>query len=214
LRNKDLEVVMQEVIPGEEIYMFYTYFNKESEPLAVCGYDKLSQYPPDFGCGSLCKSMQRQTPIDLAIQVLKTIKYHGIAEPEFKRDLRNGEYKLLEINARTSTENRLPARCGVDIEYIAYLDTIGQYVEDSISPKNGILWIDEVGDLASCIIQLKEGRLGIREVFNSLRGKKEYAIFAWDDLMPFFISLLSLGFVILRYLARHVLFYAKSIVRK
>ena len=106
LRDKNLEVVIQEIIPGKEIYMFYTYFNKKSEPIAICGYDKLRQYPPDFGCGSLCKSAWRSVPIDSAIQVLKAIKYHGIAEPEFKRDPRDGKYKLLEINARTTTESR------------------------------------------------------------------------------------------------------------
>jgi predicted ATP-grasp superfamily ATP-dependent carboligase len=203
LRDKNLEVVIQEIIPGKEIYMFYTYFNKESEAIAVCGYDKLRQCPPDFGSGSLCKSAWRQVPIDSAIQVLKGIKYHGIAEPEFKRDPRDGEYKLLEINARTSSENRLPARCGVDVEYIAYLDTIGQHVEGPISPRNGMLWIDEIGDLLSCLMQLKDGTLKIREICKSLRGKKEYAVFAWDDPVPFFIHLFNFSCAVLKFLLSH-----------
>lgn len=48
LMRKNLKVVIQEIIPGNEIYMFYTYLNRKSEPLAVCGYDKIRQYPPRF----------------------------------------------------------------------------------------------------------------------------------------------------------------------
>lgn len=195
LRDKNLEVMIQEIIPGKEIYMFYTYFNKKSEPLAICGYDKLRQFPPDFGCGSLCRSAWRAVPVELGTQILRAINYHGIAEPEFKRDPRDGEYKLLEINARTSTQSRLPAGCGVDVEYIAYLDTTGHSIEASLSPNNGVLWVDDFLDLLSCLIQLKAGRLGIRKLFRSMNGRKIHSITAWDDQIPFLIypSILVLG---------------------
>jgi predicted ATP-grasp superfamily ATP-dependent carboligase len=64
LENKDLDVVIQDIIPGKELYSLSTYFNKEAEPLAVCGYDKLRQYPPDFGIGTLWKSSWREGPGD------------------------------------------------------------------------------------------------------------------------------------------------------
>lgn len=214
LRDKNMEVVIQEIIPGKEIYMFYTYFNRQSEPVAICGYDKLRQYPPDFGCGSLCKSAWRHIPIDSAIQVLKAIKYHGMAEPEFKRDPRDGQYKLIEINSRTTTESILPARCGVDVEYTAYLDAIGQDVEESFFPKNDILWVDEIGDLLSCLMQIREGRFGVREVFRSLKGKRVYATAAWDDPLPFFVSLFNFSSAALRYSLRHSISYIKSAVRR
>lgn len=213
LRGKNMDVVIQEIIPGNEIYMFYTYFNRQSEPVAICGYDKLRQYPPDFGSGSLCKSVWRHIPIDSAIQVLKTIKYHGMAEPEFKKDPRDNQYKLIEINSRTTTESILPARCGVNVEYTAYLDTIGRYVDEPFSPKNDILWVDEIGDLLSCLMQIRGGRFGVREVFRSLKGKRVYAIAAWDDPLPFFVSLLNFSSAGLRYSLRHLISYTKSPVR-
>jgi len=75
LSDEKLEVVIQEIVPGRDRYEFYAFFDKRSEPIAVCGYDKLRQYPPDFGSGSLCKSRWRQVPIDSAIKVLKGIGY-------------------------------------------------------------------------------------------------------------------------------------------
>lgn len=193
LRDEKLEVVLQEIVPGKDIYMFCAFFNNRSEPIAVCGYDKLRQYPPDFGSGSLCKSRWRQVPIDSAIRVLKGIGYQGMAAPEFKKDPRDGEYKLLEINARTVLQSSLPPRCGVDVEYIAYLDTIGQYGGGTTLPKEGILWMDEISDLLSCIMQLKAGRLRVREIVASLRGEKQYATFAWDDPIPFLVHLSNLS---------------------
>jgi len=193
LENKDLDVLIQEIIPGKELYSLSTYFNKESEPLAICGYDKLRQYPPDFGIGTLWKSSWREGPINSAMQLLWTIRYHGIAEPEFKKDPRDGKYKFLEINARSIFLNSLPAKCGVDIVYIAYLDTLGQYQKSPVTPQNGILWIYELYDVITCLKQIREGTLGIKEVVASLKGKKVYAIAAWEDPVPFIIALLNLA---------------------
>lgn len=198
LRDKNLDVMIQEIIPGKEIYMAYLYFNEKSEPLAVCGYDKLRQFAPDFGSGSFCRSIFRSTPIGLAIQLLTEIGYHGIAEPEFKKDPRDGKYKLLEINARTSTENSLSAACGLDIEYIAYLDVTGQEVKDLGSPRSGILWVDDFFDLFSCLVQLKQGRLGMKEIVRSLKAKKVHSVAAWDDLIPFLVHARNIGLGVLK----------------
>lgn len=194
LENKALDVMIQDIIPGNEIYMLYTYFNKKGEPLTICGYDKQRQYPSDFGSGSSCRSAWRSDPIDSAIRVLKDLKYHGMSEPEFKKDPRDGVYKLLEINARTTTQCGLPPACGVNTEYVAYLDTIGQYQGGADSPQNGIIWIDEIADALSCLGQMRRGTLGIKELTKSFRGKKVYATAAWDDPLPFLISLYSFIF--------------------
>lgn len=190
LKGKNLEVMLQDIVPGKDIYMAYMYLNQESELLAVCGYDKLRQNPPDFGSGSLCKTAWKPVPIDIATQVLTTIGYHGIAEPEFKLDPRDGTYKLLEINARTSSENRLAAECGADIEYTAYLDVTGRGIENLAPPRNGILWVDDFNDLLSCWKQLRQGKLGIREIYRSLKGAKIHSVAAWDDIVPFLMWLL------------------------
>jgi D-aspartate ligase len=192
LKNRNIEVIIQDLIPGNELYSFQTYFNNKSQPLAICGYDKLRQDPPDFGIGTLWKSVMRPEPITSAVQVLQAIKYYGIAEPEFKKDPRDGQYKFLEINARTVVPNALPAGCGVDISYIAYLDSVGQYTGDLVSPKGGILWIDEINDLRASIKQISMGTLKIKEAALSLKGKKVYATAAWDDPLPFFISLFNI----------------------
>lgn len=186
IKGKDLDLMLQDIIPGSEIYMLYTYFNKKVEPVAICGYDKQRQYPPDFGNGSSCRTRWRSEPIESAMKVLKGLKYRGMAEPEFKKDPRDGEYKFLEINARTTTQSILPAACGMNIEYLAYLDSIGEeYPADFGTHEEGSLWVDEIADLLSCLSHIRRGTLSTAEAIRSYRGKKVYATAAWDDPVPF-----------------------------
>ena len=91
---------LQEIIRGNTLYLFYGYFNRHSVPLGICGYDKVRQFSKDFGAGTLCRSMNRSQPIHAAVEYLQNIGYYGLAEPEFKLDPRDGQYKLIEINTR------------------------------------------------------------------------------------------------------------------
>jgi len=184
LSGKELEVMLQEIIPGEQIYMFNTYSNRSSAVATACGYDKVRQFPVDFGCGTLCRTAWRLLPGNSAIQLLEAIGYHGFAEAEFKKDPRDGEYKLLEINARTTLQNRLPAACGVDNEYLAYLEVTGQRIPESLSPTGEAVWVDDLLDSLSCLIQLKRGTLGIRDLFHSLKGRRVHSVADWDDPLP------------------------------
>jgi len=185
LSGKELEVMLQEIVPGEQIYMSYAYFNKRSAVVAACAYHKVRQFPVDFGCGTLCRTAWRPLPGNSAIQLLEAIGYHGLAEAEFKKDPRDDEYKLLEINARTTLQNRLPAACGVDNEYLAYLELTGQRIPESLAPTSEAVWVDDLRDFLSCLMQLKRGTLGVRDIFRSLKGRRIHAVADWDDPLPF-----------------------------
>ena len=184
LRDMNLEIMIQEIVPGNEIYDFYTYLNRESLPLAICGWDKLRQFPPDFGTGSLCKSIWRPNIVEPTIRMLQAIGYYGFANPELIKDPRDGIYKLLEINVRITLQNRLAAACGVDIEYTAYLDAIGHHVLNQFVSRSNILWVDDFLDLVSRLILLRRKEGGISRVIKSLKARKVHSVVAWDDPLP------------------------------
>jgi predicted ATP-grasp superfamily ATP-dependent carboligase len=194
LEREQLDAFIQEIIPGDEHYSLLTYFNRESIPYATCGWQKISQDPPLFGNSSvLCRSEWREEPINLALQALQKIKYYGIAEPEFKKDPRDNEYKFLEINSRISIPNALPAGCGADITYIAYLDTIGQYRDNPGLPQSGILWVDEINYPRVFTKQILKREKSILDIIKSLKGKKVYATADWKDPLPLIFSIIYLG---------------------
>ena len=206
--------MIQEIIRGKETYEFYTYFNKESEPLAICGWDKIRHYPPDFGSGSFCKSVWRSSAIERGILLLKAIGYYGFAAPELKKDPRDGKYKLIEINARTILQNRLPAACGVDIEYIAYLDATGRHIRDSVLPHNNVLWVDDFTDIVSCFMHLKRKEVTIGEIVKLLKDRKLHSVAAWDDPAPLIARTINLSLSALTLLFSNLLRLLRIIMVK
>jgi predicted ATP-grasp superfamily ATP-dependent carboligase len=193
LIDKNMEVMIQEIIPGRELYSFFTYLNKLSEPLAMCGWDKIRQYPLDFGCGTFCKSNWRPDAADNSLRLLRTIGYHGFAEVEVKRDPRDGEYKMIEINARTSLQNTLGGACGADIAYVAYLDAGGQAEEPSLSFRNSILWAEDFLDTVSFLKHVGRRDISIGEIIESLNPRKVRSVAAWDDPVPLFSWVVTLS---------------------
>jgi predicted ATP-grasp superfamily ATP-dependent carboligase len=210
------EVVVQEVIPGSDtnMYLVGAYFNHASEPLGIFTFRRIRQYPHVFGNGALCVSVWIPEIAELCTSFLKKIKYHGIIDAELKRDPRDNKFKYIEINSRTGWQNRLAARCGIDLPYIAYMDAIGGNVEKVVSQKVGVKWLYMFDDLRSSFESMSKGELSFIEWINSLRGEKEYAIFAWDDPLPFFVSLFNLSSAVLRYSLRHSISYVKSVLKR
>ena len=126
------------------------------------------------------------------MRVLENIGYYGIAEAELQRDPLDGKLKLIEINARTTTEARLSVRCGMNMEHIAYCDILGNRIEKNEFQIEGVKWINIISDLLATFSSsgyIRNGKLTLREWLNSLKGEREYAIFAWDDPAPFLVLL-------------------------
>lgn len=188
LNGAHQDYFLQEIIPGNMLYLFYAYFNRQSIPLGICGYDKVRQFPKDFGIGTICRSMNRSQPIQAGVKYLQDIGYHGLAEPEFKLDPRDGLYKLIEINPRSVTQTQLAAACGVHVEYLAYQDLIWGNIEPLRPATEGVLWIDEISELHYHLSRIRRGRFCFSE-FDSLIGDKILAGAAWDDPIPFIIAL-------------------------
>ena len=210
------EVVIQEVIIGSDInvYGLGSYLNHKSEPIGIFIYKKIRGYPKGFGTCCLVESVWEPEIVKLGMQFLQNINYHGISEVEFKKDLRDNKFKFIEMNPRAWWQNSLAARCGVDLPYMAYMDAMGKDVEKVISKKNGIKWLYMFNVLRSSFESISKGELSFIDGIKSLRGEKEYAIFAWDDPLPFFVSLFNLSSAVLRYSLRRSFSFVKSAVRR
>ena len=189
LNDAHQDYFLQEIIPGNTLYLFYSYFNRLSVPLGICGYDKIRQFPKDFGIGTIVRSVNRPQPIQAAIEYLQSIGYHGLAEPEFKLDPRDGQYKLIEINTRAVTMTLLAKACGVHVEYLAYLDLISGNVEPLGPAKEGIVWIDEINELHYQLSRIRRGHFALTDLRKMAKGEKAFSCAAWDDPVPLIIGL-------------------------
>jgi hypothetical protein len=87
-------------------------------------------------------------------------------------------------------QSSLPARCGMNIPYYAYLDSIGKKLDPSVEIKEHLKWAFIGEDFRSALKSYVQGDLSLLEWFKSYRGTIEFSIIASDDMKPFFYSLL------------------------
>ncbi len=186
------DIIVQKELIGTERYLVNMYFDRNSNLKAACCYQKLRIQPIDFGNASSCFTVWEAGAVNLAVQCLKSIGYTGFAEAEIQRDQSDGILKLVEINARSTTQTRLSARCGMNMEFMAYKEILGQRIAEIFPVKEKILWIEITRDFLAVFSPdgyLAQKRLTLHEIFCSLKGKKEYAFLAWDDPLPFIVLL-------------------------
>lgn len=195
VRRVGIDAMVQEIVPGSPTNHIFLdgYLDKNLNPKAFFVRQRLRMWPLDFGNSSLCISIPASEVTSLKetlFKYLKSIRYNGIFSAEWKKDSRDGIFKLLEINPRTSAWfNTLSLKCGVNIMLIAYLDAMEINTEYFENYKAGVKWIFLRDDLRSASKMLVNGDLSIREWIFSLLGERDYAIFAKDDLKPFLVSL-------------------------
>jgi predicted ATP-grasp superfamily ATP-dependent carboligase len=199
IKQFNLEVMIQEVVVGPDTnhYKICLYLNKDSEPLLLFTLKKMRNYPCYFGVGSAVESQWYPEVADLGLHFLKGIKYVGVGSIEFKKDIRDNQLKMIELNSRLWLQNSLAERCGMNFPYTQYLDLIEEKVEQQSDFNEGIKWIYIGSDFASFKGYHKDKRLSYINWFKSLRGKKTFAVFAWDDMKPFLHSI-EFGLVILK----------------
>jgi predicted ATP-grasp superfamily ATP-dependent carboligase len=191
--------MVQDIIPGRPglLFSFCSLF-KEGMPKAECIAQRRRQKPMDCGKGTtFAESVYIQELEEYGCIFLKEINYYGLSEVEFKKDPRDGNYKLLEMNARTWLWHSLAIRCGVDFPYLQYMDIIHGQVKPVLSFRENVKWVHFYTDFAISLNEIIHGRMRLGEYLHSLQGEKENGVFSKDDIMPFVMETLMLPYLYL-----------------
>jgi len=191
---KNQEVIIQEIIPGDASRMhgLNAYYDKTGKPNGIFMYRRIQEWPHDFGNGCLIESVKVPELEEIVTPFIKKIGYHGIVDAEFKKDPRDNKFKLIEINARCWMQVSLPARCGSNIPYIAYMDMLDKSIVGLKPYKEHVKWLFSIECIQSSLKSMLKGDFSFRKWVDSFKGEKEYAIFAYDDPLPFFVMLVDL----------------------
>ena len=113
--SAQIPVLVQEIIPGPESNLIYLVaYNAAIAAACFIHSTKLRQCPVDFGTGSLVISEVHPRAMELGIKLLQDFGYEGLVGVEFKKDERDGELKLVEINPRSSLLGEIAIGCGVE----------------------------------------------------------------------------------------------------
>lgn len=124
------QLMAQEYVPGTaaDHYFVDGFRDANGRLTGLFTRRRIRIHPPDFGNSSYCQSIpaaKLQTPIDSLDMLFSKLDYRGIFSAEFKRDARDGQFRILEVNTRAWTYVEFAARCGVNVCEMAYQDALG-----------------------------------------------------------------------------------------
>ncbi len=193
------EVMVQELVPGDGRQQFsYCAFFKEGQAIGSMVAQRRRQHPPEFGRAStFVETIDLPLLETLSKRFLKEIDYYGLVEMEYKLDPRDGQYKLLDVNARTWGYHTLGPRAGVDFPYLLFADQVGEPVETSRA-KIGVKWIRLVTDISTGVVEILHGDLNWRVYLKSLRGIQVESVFSREDPLPALVELTLVPYLAVR----------------
>jgi len=196
-------LMIQELIPGGgESQFSFAAACEEGRPLAYLVARRTRQFPMDFGRAStFVETVDEPGVIEPSKKLLQAIKYTGLVEVEFKRDPRDGRFKLLDFNPRVWGWYSLCEGAGVNFGYLLWLQYLRQPIP-KVSVRPGVRWVRMTSDLLASLEEILGGRLSMSEYLRSVFGPKESAIFSWDDLLPGLLEIPLLSYVASRRLLR------------
>lgn len=190
------EIMIQEVIPGSsnQVYSFCSFF-RDKKLIGLWTGRKIREHPSSFGVATVAESIYIPELVELGLALLKAMDYYGISEIEFKKDPRDGKFKLIEMNPRIWLWVSLATYSGVNLPYLLYKDIIGERIQPINGFKEDVVWIHFWPDLAMALKGIVSGNLSFNEYFSTLKGEKEFCVISRDDPLPFIAETLLLPYL-------------------
>jgi predicted ATP-grasp superfamily ATP-dependent carboligase len=188
-------LMIQEYIPGgaDSVWMFNGYFNSHSECLVSFTGRKLRQCPIHTGATSLGICLRNPAVEDSVKALMKAVGYRGMLDVGMRYDLRDGKYKVLDVNPRIGATFRLFVDTeGMDVARAYYLDMTGQPVSMS-AVHEGRRWLVEDMDASASLHYWLEGNLTARAWIDSLHGIEEAGYLCRDDPAPAALRAMSVA---------------------
>ena len=188
-------VMITEVIPGTDyrtIERIELYINSQGD-YSEFSCVKVRQTPPMFGVMRVGESV---SPISDASKfahlLLNAVDYRGYANVEFKRDPRDNQLKLMEVNIRQPRGGALAIAAGMDFPWLIYEDLILNKPACVNTYRHDQVYIEIISDFRDYL--RRDPEKGLSRFFAPYAaGNKVYPYFSWDDPAPFIRQLAIRG---------------------
>ena len=112
-------VAQEEIIgPDSAKYCYLSVYSQSKQRLGACVVQELRAYPLLYGCATLVKPVIDEEIDRICNKFLLSIGFIGVCEIELKRDSRDGQVLLIEVNPRVSGTGDCSRYTGVETGYI------------------------------------------------------------------------------------------------
>ncbi len=186
LNEERIEVMLQEYIPGDDRcgVNYNSFFAKGKRLIEVMAQkDRLS--PPRIGFPRVVISKRLPELSSPAARFLEALGYSGFSCMEFKKDARDGKYRLMEINARLNLSTPLSVMAGVNFPYLLYRYTANGELPCPINMfREGVYWIDLSKDIWESVRSYRRERFPVLDYVRPYIKPHVFDILASDDVGP------------------------------
>lgn len=191
------EILVQQIIPGDGSHQVsYCAFVQGGTAHISLVAQRARQHPREFGrAATYVETIELPLIEELSLRFLKSIDYYGLAEVEFKLDPRDGEYKLLDVNARSWGFHSLGQPAGVDFPYALFAHQTGEAIPSGRA-RPGIGWLRLVTDLPTAFSDILHREITIADYFTSLRKTRIESVFSRRDPLPSIAEFVLLPYII------------------
>ena len=181
--------LVQEIVPGAEsaITLFGGYIDQSGQPRQCFTGRKLRQYPAGFGSASLVTSQPCEETLRLTLDFLRRIGFRGICGAEYKRDPRDGQLKIIEINPRPTLWFQATHDAGCRIVEAACQDMASAEALPVTRLRNDVRWRYLLKDLASArFYRRNDDFIFPRPDVSGAAGTRHpsWPVFDWRDPVP------------------------------
>ena len=177
--------MIQELIPGGGAQQFsYCAFFKDQKAIGSMMVRRSRQHPPEFGRAStFVETINLPIIEELSVRFLSAINYYGLVEMEYKLDLRDGQYKLLDVNGRTWGYHSVGQTAGVDFPHMLFADLVEGPVRPQCA-RVGVKWIRLLTDMPTAALEILKGRQGWWAYLRTMHNIDVESVFNRDDIFP------------------------------
>ena len=188
MEEAGVHALVQQYIPGSPDLHYFVdgYVDRDGIVRAIFVRRRTRMYPVSFGNSSHMTTVApdaAQSAVRDLTRLFSEIGFHGVFSAEFKRDPRDGAFKLLEVNARPWWYIGFAADCGVDVSMLSYRDALGLELTTIGSYPIGARCVLFPLDFKAFLYERQARGLTFRAWLRSVMGARS-AVFAWSDPRP------------------------------
>ena len=196
IESTDLKVMMQEYIPGDDTNgVNYNSYFWDQRSIVEFTAEKVRLSPPESGVPCVVVSKEIPEIMEMGRSILSSMKFYGYSCIEFKKDIRDGVYKLMEVNGRHNRSTLLAVKCGINFAEIQYNHLVKNISINNIknqSYEKNIYWIDLLKDIVVSVYYLKQKGYTLGKLLKPYFSKNIFATLNIKDLKPFIKRIFSL----------------------
>lgn len=186
--ERGVEIMVTEMIPGPDALLssYYTYIDGTGESLFHYTKSVIRRFPVNRGGACYHRSHWLPETAEMGRRFFEGIGWRGIGNIEFKRDPRDGQLKVIEVNPRFTAAHRLIVAAGLPLDLMIYCHLTGQPGPRPAGYDQTLRMLNPIRDALAFAELRRRGELGPLAWMRSWweGGRKVMPIFDPADPMP------------------------------